>query len=472
MLKGLEISEVALSALERTWRLDAEFYAKGHLKVDALLRARKAVSLHEFALISDGNHMGVSDEFCMQGVPYFRGGDIKEFFLSFGRPEYCVPKDVYMKPTMLRSHMKKGDVFVSIVGAIIGQIGMKTDDAPALCSCKLGILRPKNIKTGAYLAAFLLSSIGQSQIWRFRRGSAQTGLILDDFEQLFAPKFSGRFYDRITDIVQAALRARGGAVDKIQSAEQSLLSELGFDGWTPTEESVSVKNCSDFMSAGRFDAEYFQPKYDELFTLLAKCKVRVLGGKDGLVDIKRSIEPGSDAYSDKGIPFVRIADFTEMGVASPEIHIPPELCSDSPRPKKDTILLSKDGSVGIAYKVEEDLDIVTSSGILHLTVKDNAVLPDYLTLVLNSKIVRLQAERSAGGSIIQHWKQSEVENVSIPILPMSSQQKITAKVRESFALRTESKFLLDLAKHAVEVAIEQGESKALEALEKEIGHAN
>ena len=60
----------------------------------------------------------------------------------------------------------------------------------------------------------------------------------------------------------------------------------------------------------------------------------------------------------------------------------------------------------------------------------------------------------------------------IPIPPISSQQKITAKVRESFALRAESKRLLDLAKHAVEVAIEQGEEKAMEALEKEIGHAN
>ena len=107
------------------------------------------------------------------------------------------------------------------------------------------------------------------------------------------------------------------------------------------------------------------------------------------------------------------------------------------------------------------MNFISSSGILHLDEKDNAVLPDYLTLVLNSKIVRLQAERRAGGSIIQHWKQSEIENVSIPILPMSSQQKITAKVRESFALRAESKRLLDLAKLAVEVAIEQGEEKAM-----------
>lgn len=112
------------------------------------------------------------------------------------------------------------------------------------------------------------------------------------------------------------------------------------------------------------------------------------------------------------------------------------------------------------------MNVISSSGILHLTVKDNAVLPDYLTLVLNSKIVRLQAERSAGGSIIQHRKQSEIENVSIPILPMSSQQKISAKVRESFALRAESKRLLDLAKHAVEVAIERGEDSAMEEIKK------
>lgn len=461
MLKGLEISEVNLSALERTWRLDAEFYSKEHLGVDNLLKANAAVPLTDFANVSDGNHMGVSDEFCSEGVPYFRGGDIKEFFLSFARPEYCVSESTYAKPTMVRSHMKQGDVFVSIVGAIIGQIGMKTDYAPALCSCKLGILRPKDHKTSAYIAAFLSSGVGQSQIWRYRRGSAQTGLILDDFDQLLVPSFSDKFYLKIKDLVSAALQARQGAVEAIKNAEEMLLAELGFAGWSPTDDAVSVKSYSDFVSAGRFDAEYFQPKYDELFALLNKCKTRPLGGKDGLVDIQRSIEPGSDAYSDKGVPFVRIADFTEMGISSPEIHIPPEICADSPRPKKDTILLSKDGSVGIAYKVEDDLDVVTSSGILHLTVKDTAVLPDYLTLVLNSKIVRLQAERDAGGSIIQHWKQTEIERVKIPLLPLPRQRAIATKVQSSFALRAESKRLLDLAKKVVEIAIEQGEENAM-----------
>lgn len=55
------------------------------------------------------------------------------------------------------------------------------------------------------------------------------------------------------------------------------------------------------------------------------------------------------------------------------------------------------------------MDVITSGAIIHLTVTDKEVLPDYLTLVINSVVVKLQAERDAGGSIIQHWKPSEIE---------------------------------------------------------------
>lgn len=138
----------------------------------------------------------------------------------------------------------------------------------------------------------------------------------------------------------------------------------------------------------------------------------------------------------------------------------PSVCLDraiyatAPRPQKDTILLSKDGSVGIAYKVEDDMDMITSGAILHLSVKGKGILPDYLTLVLNSRIVKMQAERDAGGSIIQHWKPSEIEQVVIPILPPDIQQKLSEQVSKSFALRREAKSLLEQAKLMVEQTIE------------------
>ena len=135
-------------------------------------------------------------------------------------------------------------------------------------------------------------------------------------------------------------------------------------------------------------------------------------------------------------------------------------------PKKDTILLSKDGSIGIAYKMEKDIEAVTSGALLHLTVKDsNVVLPDYLTLLLNSPIVQLQAERDCNGAIIQHWKPSDIEKVLIPVLDIAKQRDISDKVQESFQLREESKCLLDLSVKTVEMAIETDEETALRWLE-------
>jgi restriction endonuclease S subunit len=79
-------------------------------------------------------------------------------------------------------------------------------------------------------------------------------------------------------------------------------------------------------------------------------------------------------------------------------------------------------------------------------------------------LVQMQSERDAGGSIIKHWKPSEIAEVLIPIIDMSIQTKIEENIKTSFALKEESKALLELAKRAVEVAIEEGEDVAMEML--------
>lgn len=84
------------------------------------------------------------------------------------------------------------------------------------------------------------------------------------------------------------------------------------------------------------------------------------------------------------------------------------------------------------------------------------ILPEYLTLVLNSMAVQSQAEKDAGGSIIQHWKPSEIQNVLIPILSKDIQLQIAEKIKQSYQLREASKTLLTQAKQAVEQAIEFG----------------
>lgn len=249
-------------------------------------------------------------------------------------------------------------------------------------------------------------------------------------------------------------KLRKQSIQEERYVEWLLLTEIGVLSTTDRENKTvkAYKKLSNsFLSSGRLDAEYYQPKYDYLFSHLSEFATSTIGE---LTEIRKSIEPGSDAYQETGVPFIRVSDLSKFGVSDTALHLNAEDYRDVIRPKKDTILLSKDGSVGIAYKVEEPLDVITSGAILHLSLKSADVLPDYLTLVLNSPIVRLQAERDAGGSIIQHWKPSEIENVVIPILPMQIQQEIADKIRSSFKLRKESQHLLDEAKRMVEVAIE------------------
>ena len=56
----------------------------------------------------------------------------------------------------------------------------------------------------------------------------------------------------------------------------------------------------------------------------------------------------------------------------------------------------------------------------------------------------------------------------LPMIDENIQKEITAKVQESFALRKQSKQLLEYAKQAVEIAIEQGENSTLNWLKDKI----
>ena len=80
----------------------------------------------------------------------------------------------------------------------------------------------------------------------------------------------------------------------------------------------------------------------------------------------------------------------------------------------------------------------------------------------------MQAERDSNGAIIQHWKPSEIENVIIPVLDMDKQRELAEMVQKSFALRRQSQQLLEYAKQAVEIAIEQGEAASLAWLKDKV----
>lgn len=325
-----------------------------------------------------------------------------------------------------------------------------------------------------FLYAFLASKFGQNFLKREARGSVQQHVFLSQIEQLKLPIFANSFNEKIQKCIEHSDRVKSIAEKLYEDSETVILEGLGLTNFTPNTEAVNIKSFKDSFSAtGRLDAEYYQPKYEQMMAHITAQAHAKLGA---LVNIQKSIEPGSDAYSDdaEGLPFLRVADYSKLGLTPPQVRLNERFVIENAeklkalKPKQDSILFSKDGSVGEAYRLREDADFITSGAILHLTVRDKArLLPDYLTLVLNSIVVKQQAERDAGGSIILHWRKEEIENVLVPIVDMSIQQKIAAQIQESFKLKAESERLLEVAKRAVEIAIEQDEQAGMNHIEQQ-----
>ena len=254
--------------------------------------------------------------------------------------------------------------------------------------------------------------------------------------------------------------------ERYNEAQTLLLSKLGLADWQPKHQLTFVKNLSDTKSSERIDADYFQPKYDKIVNAIKNYP----GGWDtlgNLATLKKCVEVGSKEYLETGIPFVRVSNLSSFEITQ-EKYISEELYTEiaEHQPKQGEILFSKDGTPGIAYYLREVPEkMIPASGILRLKIITDKIGNEYLTLVLNSVLTQEQINRDVGGSVILHWRPDQVAGTVVPLLHQEKQTKIEQKVIESFNLRRRAKDLLDHAKHAVEIAIEQDEQAAIDWLE-------
>ena len=469
-----------------TGRIDSEYYLPKYDEIEELIQKSNYTKLSELCTLIDHGKQ----------PPYIEGGEIRVFsqkWIGDKSIDYSFINDICEPRTSIDFATnnpdyvcRKNDILYYSVGANIGYCHNYLSDIPVVPGSFITIIRANETKINPIYLGFVLNSfIGRYQSEKRKSGTAQPYIYPKDLREFLIPLIRPEVQAQIAQYIQESYALRkeaqhfleeaklsverniqmGGGkiliINKLQKesvlkehlALQVLLSELGFFNKKVPMSQVSYteKSISEsFLSNGRLDAEYYQPKYDYLFNFLEQVPTMRLGE---LVEIQKSIEPGSDAYQEEGIPFVRVADLSKFGIEKPSVYLDKTIYNQTIRPQKDTILLSKDGSVGIAYKVDRPLDIITSGAILHLSLTSQNVLSDYLTLVLNSSVVKMQAERDAGGSVIQHWKPLEIKQVVIPILPMELQQELSDKVQQSFVLRKEAIDLLEKAKMQVEEAI-------------------
>lgn len=446
----------------RTFRIDSTFYDKKADEYDSLIKSKEHYFIPEEQVVSGpfGSSLK-SDAYQSHGVPFIRIEDIK------GGYTISQDKMIYISEENNRrlksSQMAEDDIILSKVGNSIGFYA-RVDEEIGCCNISENNI---GIKLGEiaqarkhFILVYLNSKYGKLLTNRRKSGNAQPKLNVFDVAEIPIPAMDSEFEKKISTLVMEAHSLEKQSKNKQKAAMQLLLQTLGLDDWRPIEKNTSPRSFKEINDAGRIDAEYYAEKYDELLDKLSCFDCRELGA---IVTTSKSIEPGSDAYQDEGVPFYRVANITELGLCETNIFLDEKkYYTDSLGLKKDTILFSKDGSIGIAYKVRKNEKAITSGALLHLSVKADDVLPDYLAVVLNSIVVKMQAERDAGGSVIQHWKPDEIEKVIIPVIDEDVQKEIADLMAESFDLKDKCEAKLQQARNAVEYAIECDEARVVE----------
>ena len=443
-------------------RLDSEHYHPWHLENLRKIK-NQSQRLSEFITHISGGATPLGAMYPEEGIPFLRVQNIMPNYISGSDIKYLSPSQ---NQEILRSQLKKDDVLLTITGVSYGKSAVVTHEFVGANINQHSVKMTVENIAPYFLSTFLNCKYGYSQSTRHVVGITRPALDYSAIKSFLIPDLDRKFQEIIASYCHQAEKSREDSKQRYNEAETLLLAELGLADWQSKQQLTFVKNFVDTERAERIDADYFQPKYDEIVDAIKSYS----GGwntLENLVTLKKCVEVGSKEYIETGIPFVRVSNLSPFEITQ-EKYISEELYAEltEHQPKQGEILLSKDATPGIAYYLREVPEkMIPAGGILRLKSKTNKIGNEHLTLVLNSILTQEQVNRDVGGSVILHWRPDQVAGTVIPILPKEKQTEIEQKAIESFNLRKQSKDLLEHAKRAVEIAIEQDEQTAIDWLD-------
>jgi len=453
---------------EEYFRLDPEFYHPSNLQLEKKLIKKNYSLLGDLCNLYDGPFGSdlLSSSYASKGVPALRMQNItNDGLLNVSNVEYISNDDA---DNLIKHIAYPGDVVVTKIGFLGFSTVLPKDYDRYFFRREITRLKINDeIKiTPHYLATFFNTQHGRQQALRFSSGTTRDRILLVNQRQMIIPIFYSEFQKNIEDICKNAYSAIGESKNIYNITQTLLLSELGLLDWKPKHRLSFVKKYSDTQQAGRFDAEYFQPKYDEIVVAIKNYKGRwdtaenVLNIKDSNILPKHNVEYKYIELANIGING-EIAGFIEAEGQ--------DLPSRARRKvsKDDVIISSIEGSLSSCALIPDEYEGALCSTGFYI-VDSTKINPQTLLVLLKSPIGQEQLKKGCSGTILTAINKDEIGKIVLPIVDSGIQHQIKQKIIESFNLRKQSKHLLECAKKAVEMAIEKDEETSMKWLDSQL----
>lgn len=462
LLEGLEVSEIRLSALENEMTIGSEYYGPTYLEPMARLSksAFKFAPLSQLcSLITDGDHG--SADYADEGVRFVLSEAVAEGWVEPSKCRFITPRHAQ---TLKRSTLKSGDVLVTKTGVYFGKSAVVEPWlAGANTIAHVGVLRLRsdaNVRP-YLLSTFLNSAYGHAQLRRRGIKATRPEIKLLEFDAISVPLMSNSFQLAVESVVLLAFKTNSESDRAMADAEAALLAAIGLDRWNSPEPLTYVRHSSEAFASGRLDAQFFSPRVQSLMALL---------GRDGLTVASAAPPRHHEFDAEKAGPtfrYIEIGDVRADATVSTSEFATVEAPSRATQHVKagDVITSTVRPIRRLSAIVDASQDgAVCSSGfvVLNPTKISSATLVTYLRLPPVCELMDLHCSASLYPAI----SEKDLLGLPIPKIGQDVQQRVNASVQAARASTTRAAILLDAAKRAVEIAIEDSEAAALAYLEQ------
>ena len=479
LLQDLEITVLPFSQINLGDRADPEFYSKENLAIEHSLRNHHAQPIGNYCtLVASAFYPAATDLYESGDVPFARCVDcINHPFISKLQDDSFerIPR-WFMEQSGQIQRVGAGDIILTKVGTPCYASVVHDYGEIALSRTVLGLVNIKGVNP-YYLTAFLRSRFGFNQLMRQRELTIQYQLTLERVRAVLVYQASDKLQKSVEAIMLRYIAELVRASETTKQAEQSLLRALGIENWQPQEPLSYTRKASEAFAAGRLDAEHYQPKYDDMLRQIRTKGVDLIPLGELILPVKNGFDWRD--FVDEGTPYIRVGDISQCRINMGSAE---KVSLTAANVKKDIVLrvgdvlFTRKGSFGNAAPVREgDEHAIISSEIMLVRRKaehEKELLPEYLALFFNSIAGNLQAEKWAHGAAFYSVSQDDLNRFLIPMISGDKQGKVGQLLETSEMARRQAVELLNRAKRAVELAIEEDESAAIEFINSDKINSN
>lgn len=455
-MKGLDAAEIALSKLlesSEVFRIDSERFSPrvmallGHLGRDGLRLKDVASARHKRFSPKD------SGEFNYIEI----GGVNADGTVNAER----LPQS--QAPSRAVQIVVRGDIITSTVRPIrrITALIQGADDG-FVCSSGFVVLKPQKIAPEV-LFTYLRTQPICELMDLHTTASMYPAISEQDLLGLPIPRFSKNFETSIAAKVQRAYQLREESAKQYVQAETAPLRALGLEHWQAPEALSYVRNSNQAFFAGRFDAEYFHPAKIEALAKLGALSDCTVG--DLFHSIRELWQPDDDTAPDAVLNYDLTDALSPFLNGSKEPSERATIASAKKVIRAGDLVVSRLRSYLKEIALVQpggDVPMVASTEFIVLRPRQPDGLPvEALMIFLRSALPQVVFKWSQDGSNHPRFDEKELLRLPVPRMLIQQANECVTAVRSVISKRVRASRLLDTAKRAVEIAIDQDEYAAL-----------